>query len=50
MGEDNIYKLNLTGKEVEERLRQKIPSTTDDIEGGEEIWILKCGDSKTNID
>ena len=55
MGEDSIYKFGqpLTGKVVEERLNRNIllkeQPTTDDINGGEVIWILKCGDSKTNI-
>ena len=39
------YNLELPGDEIKARLMKKIPSTTDDIEAGEEIWIFDCGNS-----
>jgi hypothetical protein len=44
------YKLPLTGDQVRDRLLQKIPSTTDDVEGGTETWLFKCGNAESTIE
>ena len=47
MADISTYKIPAPGDLIERRI---LRPTTDDLTGGYDVWILQCGDSKTNID
>lgn len=43
----NTYPIPASGDVIKRRI---LEPTTDDLDGGNDVWVLQCGDSKINID